>query len=225
VRRFLAALDGRPLDVRKHALLALVRDYPASLDVLLLLERPLRDPDLASLRAPWLATLFSEHSDAPETWRFLAEDARRDGNLAGALAHLDRARSLRASPDAAVELLTVEVCLGLGLADRAAAALATLDARGLGTAPQRELLRARLAVAQGRPEAALTLLTHLLVDQPGNRDAMALQARVMADTGRWNEAREVYEQLYRLTGKRGYRVRAERLERLLTPKDDRRPRP
>lgn len=217
VKRYLRTLADQPLSVRKSATAALLREYGASLPTLLLLERPLRDPELAQLRTFWTTTLFTEHPQAPETWAQLSLDAARKGNLERALALQQKARALRGAPDAVIGARLVELYLKLGRVPEAAAALTELDGLPGLPASRREVLKARLAVAQDRTDAALTLVEHLLIDEPRNLEALALRAKLLADTGRWSEAREAYLKLHRLTDRPGYKAQADRLQKKLTP--------
>jgi tetratricopeptide (TPR) repeat protein len=211
VVRYVAALEGRGPALCESALGGLLRDYAGSLPALLALDGPLRAPGLATLRSLWLATLFAEHADAPETWMLMADDARARGDDQRALAHLLRAHELHGGVDPAIEARLVDVSLALHQNERAARAVAELDGR---VAPaERDLLRARLAVAEGRPELALGLLAHVLLEQPSNREALTLRAEVLLDAGRWREAREVFLRLFRLTGDARFRQRADDLQR------------
>jgi len=217
VARYVHRVVTRPLDVQKPALAGLIQDYGANLDVLLLLDKPLADAQLEPLRARWLATLFSEHDRAPQTWYQLAEDARRKGHADRAYSHLVHARGLATTPQPDLDARLVEVCLALDRVDEAARLLAETDGLAHVAEVPRTLLKARLAVAQGHADRALALLDHVLVDRPTAVDVLAVRATTLERLGRWHDAREAYEHLWRLTNKKHYRVRADQLQKKLTP--------
>lgn len=63
-----------------------------------------------------------------------------------------------------------------------------------------ELLRSRLLIEQGHPKRALAGLERLLAREPGNRQALRLNAGLLQQSGSTGEARKLYQRLTRLPG-------------------------
>jgi len=61
-----------------------------------------------------------------------------------------------------------------------------------------ELLRSRLLIEQGHPKQALAGLDRLLTREPGNRQALRLNAGLLQQSGSTGEARNLYQRLTRL---------------------------
>ncbi len=217
LQAYVGQLARQPADVRQSALLGVLEDYRSDLPTLLLLESVLAAPALENLRARWLATLFAEHDTAPETWLHLALDARRKGTLERAHSLLLRARALAKGPDARIDRRLAETCLDLGLTDEAAAVVAGSQAVLQADHVSYTLLKARLSIAQGRPEAALAILEHLQVDVPRDQTVLGARARLLVTLGRTNDAATAYEQLFQASGDPRYRTRAEQLRGSLAP--------
>lgn len=217
LQAYVGQLGRQPDDVQHAALIGVLEDYRSDLPTLLLLENVLAAPTLEPLRARWLATLFAEHDTAPETWLQLALDARRKGNLERAHSLLLRARALAKGPDARIDRRLAETCLDLGLTDEAAAVVAESQAVLQADHVSYTLLKARLSVAQGRPEAALSIVDHLLIDAPRNQTALATRATLLVSLGHTNDAAKAYELLFQASGDPRHRSKAEQLRGSLAP--------
>ncbi|MEA2768796.1 MAG: hypothetical protein QOD93_1758, partial [Acetobacteraceae bacterium] len=165
------------------------------------------DPSVALVQHDLgLACLMAERQEeaVPALYRAVAlapELASAHGNLAVALESLGRERAALAAWQAVVRLEPTrhEVHAQIGrihLANKrmaqAEAAFRAAATTAVGSQPAR-IYQARAATSADRPAVAEALLRQVIADDPACAEAHALLGRILAESGRTNEAAASYE--------------------------------
>jgi tetratricopeptide (TPR) repeat protein len=126
-----------------------------------------------------------------EARRALGRSLLDGGEFDGALALF---RGLESSAGGVATLGVVEALLGKGNVADASAKLATLS-EPIKSSPPATVLRARLELAKGQPQNALTALAPVVAEDAETRtaDTLALQGDVLMALDKWEEAASVYD--------------------------------